>query len=91
VSFHYINTDGLFGDLTTVDADTLSLIKQRNATVSVNGGPQLGLAQYDTNAGIVMSVPLLLNLTESSGNTITVGAVPGREYIFIYSIASCCS
>ena len=84
VSFHYINTDGLFGDLTLVDADTLSLIKQRNATVSVNGGPELALAQYDTNAGIVMSVPLLVNLTEGSGNSITIGAVAGRKYLSTY-------
>ena len=80
MSFHYINTDGLFGDLTIVDADTLAYVKQRNATVSLNGGELIPLPQYDTNAGIVMSVPLLLNLTEGNENSITIGAVGGREF-----------
>ena len=33
------------------------------------------IAQYDTNAGIVMSVPLSLNLTEGNRNTITIASV----------------
>lgn len=89
VSFHYINTDGLFGDLTVVDADTLSLVKQRNATVSVNNRTPVPLAQYDTNAGIVMSVPLLLQLDEGDRNNITITSVGNQfagdlDYIIVY-------
>ncbi|TDL20595.1 Arabinanase/levansucrase/invertase [Rickenella mellea] len=89
VSFHYINTDGLFGDLTLTDNQTLALVKQRNATVSLNGGTPMPLAQYDTNAGIVMSVPLQMNLTQGSGNAITIASIDRQaagdlDYILVY-------
>ncbi|TDL20596.1 Arabinanase/levansucrase/invertase [Rickenella mellea] len=89
VSFHYINTDGLFGDLTLTDNQTLALTKQRNATVALNGGTPMALPQYDTNAGIVMSVPLQLNLTLGNGNAITVASIDRQvagdlDYIMVY-------
>ncbi|TDL20590.1 Arabinanase/levansucrase/invertase [Rickenella mellea] len=89
VSFHYINTDGLFGDLELTDPVYASLTIQRNTTVSLNGATPLFLPQMDSNAGIVMSVPLQLNLTRGRANSITYSALDHQvagdlDYIVVY-------
>lgn len=80
VSFYYQNTDDMgFGNQPGGSPDRIggSWQLKRISSVVVNGDTEnvKTLFQRDTNKGIVLSTPLLLNLQRGSNNTITVGGL----------------
>jgi len=79
VSFYYQNTDDMgFGDQPGGSPDRINGTWQlrRIASVVVNGDTQSveTLFQRDTHKGIILSTPLMLNLTEGE-NEITIGGL----------------
>jgi hypothetical protein len=80
VSFYYQNTDDMgFGDQPGGTPDRFGGKWQlrRISSVTVNGDKNKveTLYQRDTHKGIILSAPLLLNLTNGFNNTITVGGL----------------
>ncbi|KAF2789457.1 carbohydrate-binding module family 35 protein [Melanomma pulvis-pyrius CBS 109.77] len=80
VSFYYQNTDDMgFGDQPGGSPDRFGGKWQlrRISSVTVNGNKENveTLYQRDTHKGIILSAPLLLNLTKGFNNTITVGGL----------------
>lgn len=80
VSFYYQNTDDMgFGNQPGGSPDRIGGAWQlkRISSVVVNGDTENveTLFQRDTNKGIILSTPLLLNLKRGSNNTITVGGL----------------
>ncbi|KAK7056361.1 hypothetical protein VNI00_002915 [Paramarasmius palmivorus] len=80
VSFYYQNTDDMgFGDQPGGSPDRIGgkWALRRISSVVVNGKTEEleTLYQRDTNKGIILSTPLLLNLGEGKSNTITIGGL----------------
>ncbi|KAF7314355.1 Importin subunit alpha [Mycena kentingensis (nom. inval.)] len=75
VSFYYHNPDGLFGDNRGVSGQSFTLF--RFASVVVNGGSPVTLRQRDTNAGIILSMPLNITFSQGSKNTLTISGLDG--------------
>jgi hypothetical protein len=80
VSFYYQNTDDMgFGDQPGGTPDRFGGKWQlrRISSVTVNGDKKNveTLYQRDTHKGIILSAPLLLNLTNGFNNSITVGGL----------------